>query len=86
MRDPRAFDDHMFEPIHRRKGHGHHLAGVKRRHLPNCNGKHSYWTRQRAESTRTTLLAVGAATYLNVYLCHRCPYWHLTSQGLRTRP
>jgi len=78
MRDPRAFNDEMFEPIHRRKDHGHHLGKTK-------HGKHSYWTRQRAESTRTTLIAIGAATYLNIYLCHRCPYWHLTSQAPRTR-
>ena len=48
-----------------------------------CGKKKSY-SKRRAETERLHLIKIGLATYLRVYRCPRCPYYHLTSQ-LQTR-
>jgi hypothetical protein len=83
MKDPKALSEDTFEKIKRQKLHGPHVAKYKRGRLPPCNGKRTYKDREDAEATRDHELSRGHVTFLRVYKCLSCLYWHLTHKKPR---
>jgi hypothetical protein len=80
MKDLRGFDEPTFQPIRRKRDHGHHM---RHRIPPRCNGKCSYRSEELADDVRRELLQTGRAATLNVYRCPYCFYWHLTHHEQR---
>lgn len=78
-------DDTNFEKMKRQKRGLVHAPKVKAKRLPRCGRKITYKTRQMAESTASTVVAIGSAPFLRNYQCPRCGYWHHTSQAKKTK-
>lgn len=84
MREADWNEEPLFERIKPFKRHGHKYGGI-RRHLPACNGKRSYRSKDEALDAAQALIDSNLAYFLRVYRCPICTKWHLTSKALRAR-
>ncbi len=79
MKDPHALEEATFEPM-RTKARYHKPAAKQHVPFPKCiKGKNCY-SRKMALRKRAEQLTDHTASFLAIYKCPKCGYWHLTSK------